>query len=112
MPQPACFLLQDWLQFIRRYAEILWSVFDQVVKQISMELKQHYRIDGLEDVRVIRDRQTRMNKGPPLRTVELTLCRTISSIWIPPIRDLTAGAIIYGTPPPLALSLRGQLLHR
>ena len=30
-----------------------------------MELKQHYRVDGLEDVRVIRDRQTRMNKGPP-----------------------------------------------
>jgi hypothetical protein len=28
-----------------------------------MELKQHYRVDGLEDVRVIRDRQTRMNKG-------------------------------------------------
>jgi hypothetical protein len=37
-----------------------------------MELKQHYRIDGLEDVRVIRDRQTRMNKAPPLRTVKLT----------------------------------------
>ena len=29
-----------------------------------MELKQHYRVDGLEDVRVIRDRQTRMNKVP------------------------------------------------
>jgi hypothetical protein len=27
-----------------------------------MELKQHYRVEGLEDVRVIRDRQTRMNK--------------------------------------------------
>src|ERR1700733_8745843 len=103
MPQPACFLLQDWLQFIRPYAEILWSVFDQVVKQISMELKQHYRIDGLEDVRVIRDRQTRMIKGPPLHTVGLTLCRTISSIWIPSIRDLATGAIVYGTPPPLAL---------
>jgi hypothetical protein len=112
MPQPTCFLLQDWLQFMRPYAEILWSIFDQVVKQISMELKQHYRVDGLEDVRVIRDRQTRMNKRSPLRTVKLTLlCRTISSIWIPPIRDLAAGAIIYGTPSPLALSLRGQLFR-
>ena len=78
-----------------------------------MELKQYYRVEGLEDVRVIRDRQTRMNRDPPpgRRTVELTLCRTISSIWIPPIRDLVAGAIIYGTQSPLALSLRGQLLH-
>src|SRR2546423_10018823 len=37
---------------------MLWSVFDQAAKQISMELKQHYRVEGLEDVRVIRDRQT------------------------------------------------------
>jgi hypothetical protein len=29
-----------------------------------MELKQHYRVEGLEDVRVIRDRQTRMNRDP------------------------------------------------
>jgi hypothetical protein len=76
-----------------------------------MELKQHYRVDGLEDVRVIRDRQTRMNKGLLRRTSKLILCRTISSIWIPPIRNLAAGAIIYGTPSSLALSLRGQLLH-
>jgi hypothetical protein len=76
-----------------------------------MELKQHYRVDGLEDVRVIRDRQTRMNEGSLRPTAKLTLCRTISSIWIPPIRDLAAGTIIYGTPSPLALSLRGQFLH-
>jgi hypothetical protein len=77
-----------------------------------MELKQHYRVEGLEDVRVIRDRQTSMNRDPvDARGVKLTLCRTISSIWIPPIRDLAAGAIIYGTQSSLALSLRGQLLH-
>jgi hypothetical protein len=29
-----------------------------------MELKQHYRVEGLEDVRVIRDRQTSMNRDP------------------------------------------------
>jgi hypothetical protein len=31
-----------------------------------MELKQHYRVEGLEDVRVIRDRQTRMNRDSPV----------------------------------------------
>ena len=30
------------------------------VKQISTELKRHYRVEGLEDVRIIRDRQTSM----------------------------------------------------
>jgi hypothetical protein len=39
---------------------MLWSAFDQAVEQISTELKQHYRVEGLEDVRVIRDRQTSM----------------------------------------------------
>jgi hypothetical protein len=78
-----------------------------------MELKQHYRVDGLEDVRVIRDRQTRMNSVGLLSMYDQAkpLCRTISSIWIPTVRDLAAGAIIYGTASPLALSLRGQLFH-
>jgi len=43
---------------------MLRSAFDRAVEQISMELKQHYRVEGLEDVRVIRDRQTRTKTDP------------------------------------------------
>ncbi len=28
------------------------------MQQITLELKQHYQVEGLTDVRVIRDRQT------------------------------------------------------
>ena len=62
-PKPACFQSLDWSHFIRQYAEMLWSVFGQAVTQISMELKHHYRVEGLEDVRVIRDRQTSKYEG-------------------------------------------------
>lgn len=32
--------------------------------QISVELKQHYQVEGLEDVRVIKDRQSRESTLP------------------------------------------------
>jgi hypothetical protein len=38
--------------FEKHHAKILG------VGQISIELRQHYQIDNLDDVRIIRDRQT------------------------------------------------------
>jgi hypothetical protein len=90
---------------MRQYAEMLWSVFDQAFEQISMELKQHYRVEGLDDVRVIRDRQTSMKADLLSLPGKLTLNRTISSIRLPPIRKLAAGTDIYGTQPPVTISL-------
>ena len=100
---------------MRPYAETLWSVFDQAAKQISMELKQHYRVEGLEDVRVIRDRQTRMNKGPlsiyrqanlvqdylvNLDSSDLRPCRRPNHLW----NAINLCSISTGTAPPLVVT--------
>ena len=40
------------------------KVFLYNIEQISSELKQYYKVEGLEDVRVIRDRQTSECNAP------------------------------------------------
>jgi hypothetical protein len=80
-----------------------------------MELKQHYRVEGLEDVRVIRDRQTRMNRDPPLTYGQANLvqdnlvnldssdsrpCRRHNHLW----NAITPCFTSTGTAPPLVMT--------
>jgi hypothetical protein len=80
-----------------------------------MELKQHYRVEGLEDVRVIRDRQTRMYRDPRRRTVKVNLvqdnlvnldssdsrpCHRRNHLW----NATTPCFISTGTAPPLVVT--------
>jgi hypothetical protein len=80
-----------------------------------MELKQHYRVEGLEDVRVIRDRQTSMKAALSsiagqanfaqdnlvnLASSDSQPCHKHSHLW----NATTRYSIFMGTAPPLEMT--------
>jgi hypothetical protein len=55
------------------------------VEQISNELKDFYYVEGLEEVRVIRDRQTSTIIFCPICAEKSDMYRKITATWLPQV---------------------------